>query len=158
MFEHEEALKDFNTTYSAMPVGIKVRIQNWEREKQKVYASQEPDPEAERQLKAKSAIIANEIQDFMEKDLEEEEILTPNTNTMLSDADKHRAKALGLDENTATVADIEAKEKEKNDKEAADKAASEKEATDKAAAEAAEKEAKAKAAAQDDDDFVDGLM
>ena len=138
-----------------MPSSIKGRIQHWEKLKQSVYSNQEVDPALERDLKARSAIIANEIQDFMEKDLEEEEILTPNTNTMLSDADKHRAKALGLDENTATVADIEAKEKEKNDKEAADKTAADKEAADKAAEEA---KAKAKAAAQDDDDFVDGLM
>lgn len=182
-FEHEIAFAEFNTNYAAMPLAIKTRIQNWEREKAKVYGSQDIDPAAERALKAKSAIIANEIQDFIEKDLEDEEESTPNPNNMLSDADKARAKAVGLDENTATVADIEAKEKEKADKEAADKAAADKEAADKEAAdkaakekeagenaakEAAEKEAKekaekeaadkAKADAEDDDDFpVEGL-
>ncbi len=186
-FEHETALKDFNTSYSAMPLAIKTRIQNWEREKIKVYSAQEVDPAAERALSAKSAIIANEIQDFIEKDLEDEEEI-PNPNNMLSDADKARAKAVGLDENTATVADIEAKEKEKADKEAADKEAADKAAADKEAAEkaakekeagetaakeaadkeAAEKEAKEKAEKEaaekakqtdeDDDDLVDGLM
>jgi hypothetical protein len=182
-FEHEIAFSELNTNYAAMPLAIKTRIQNWEREKTKVYGQQVIDPAAERALKAKSAIIANEIQDFIELEYPDEENDTNKTNNnMLSDADKTRAKAAGLDENTATIADIEAKEKEKADKEAADKeaaekAAKEKEAGENAAKEAAEKEAsekaekeaaekaekeaadKAKAAAdEDDDDFpVEGL-
>lgn len=162
MFEHEIALQELNTNYAAMPKNIKNSIAYWEREKAKVYGQENVDPAAERALKAKSAIIANEIQDFVEKDLPDEEI--PNPNNMLSDADKARAKAVGLDENTATLAEIEAKEKEATDKvakEAADKEAAEKaakEAADKEAADKAAKEAADKAKAAEEDDFVDGLM
>ncbi len=180
-FEHEEAFKEFNTSYAAMPLSIKTRIQNFEKERGKVYEDPENvDAAAARALQVKSAIIANEIQDFIEKDLAEEEETT-NPNNMLSDADKARAKAVGLDENTATITEIEAKEKEIAEKEAADKAAAdagqkekeEKEASDKAAADAAQKEkeekeaadkaaadeeAKKKAMEDDEDDIVDGVL
>ncbi len=175
MFEHEEALKEYNVTYNDMPKNLKSVIKLWERERDKIYSQQEVDANAERVLKAKSAKIANEIQDFMEKDLEDEQVTPPtpgpNTNNMLSDTQKHRANELGLDPNTTTVEQLEAKEKEVADKAAAEESAKKKEAEDSAAAKAkeeaeaaakkkAEEEAasKAKADAEDDDDLVDGLM
>jgi uncharacterized coiled-coil DUF342 family protein len=113
-FEHESALADYNTSYSKMPLPIKGRIQNFERVKENVYSENPVDPAKERSLKALSAVIANEIQDYMEKDLPDyqEEQVIPKSKNMLSDADKARAKAVQLDENTATIEQIEAKEKQ----------------------------------------------
>lgn len=156
-FQHEIALDDYGTSYLNMPGGIKRRIVAWESKKRKIFDNLEPDQQPNQQeliqLRATSAVIAHEIQDFMEKDLADEEI--PNPNNMLNDQDKARAKAVGLDENTATVEQIAAKEKEIADKAEAERLEAERIAKEEK--EKKEKQTPPANADDDDEDIIDSL-
>lgn len=143
-FEHEIALKELNLSYDILPGSIKGKINQFKQSQGKIFADPNTvDKNKEIQLHAYSAVIAEDIQDFYEKDFEDEN-QTQNINNMLKDDQLKRAQAVGLTE-TATMQEVEAKEKAIADKAASDKAATDKAAADKAAA---DKAAADKAAAE----------
>lgn len=145
-FLYKETLQDFGLQYGQLPIALKGAINNLNTQyKVAMRDPNNPDMDKIRQVKIKDAEIADEIQTWAERDLEEESE-TPKPNNMQNEQLAARAKAVGLPE-TATEAEIAAKEKQNADKAAADKAAADKAAADKAAA---DKAAASKASASGD--------
>jgi hypothetical protein len=119
-FEHEVALAETGVSYDQLPVKIKNKINRFNQEKAKIYADPENvDQEKALYLKKSSLVIAEDIQDFVESQYPEEENQNQNNMSKPNAELAARAKAVGLAE-TATEAEIVAKEKELGDKKAAD--------------------------------------
>jgi hypothetical protein len=111
-FEHEIAMQENGVDYNDLPTSIKGKINEFKKSKGKVYADPENvDPEQELYLQKKSLVIAEDIQDWVERDLPDEETLNNQNMDKAKEALIARAKAAGLPD-TATEAEIAAKETE----------------------------------------------
>lgn len=80
-FEHEIALKENRLTYADLSVTLKRKINAFNLQKNKVYADpNNVDAKKLTSLKVSSGLIADDIQDFYEKDFEDDEKDNPDTN------------------------------------------------------------------------------
>lgn len=111
-FEHEIAIQEHGIKYEDLPMPIKNKINRFNQEKAKVYADPaNVIPDKELYLKKSSLVIAEDIQDWTERDLVDEETLNNQNMDKEKEALIARAKAVGLTD-TATEAEIAAKETE----------------------------------------------
>jgi len=138
MLEYEEALQDLGLNYNDLPTTLKGHITQLNN----LISKSDNSPEYKHKIVLADLRLAENIQNFYEKDLPDAEVSeeedddnnNPNPNNMTEEqkALMARAKACGLPE-AASEAQITAKEQEI----ANEKAKAEKEATDKADAEKA---------------------
>lgn len=150
MFEHETALQELDLKYADLPRSLRGSIDNFKRARLEAEADPE-NKDLQLRLKRQSIVIADALQDYKEE-LENLPDQTQTPNNMLTGSELERAQAVGLTE-TATLAEVEAKEaeiKSAAEKTAADEATEKAEAEAKAAVEkqAAEKQAVEKQAAE----------
>ena len=147
MYEYEAALADNNLTFGQLPQGLRARINSL-----KILAKRtDQDPDREAKIMKADLVISEEIQNFAEANLpdneeEHEEIgsKTTKTNNMPTEAQKAlmlRAKAVGLPE-TSSEAQVAAAEKKIQDD---DQAAAQAKADGESAQAKADADAKAAA-------------
>lgn len=118
-FEFEKTLQTFQLDASKLPRELKNRVYFLTADYKNAGGDSEiMDPKKLRQIKIKDAALADEIQTWAERDYEEETEPIPNNNNNSMSKEKEaliaRAKAVGLPE-TASEAEIAAKEKEISD-------------------------------------------
>lgn len=97
-FEHIKTLEDLGIAIKDYPKTISGHIYNFKQLEKKYITDVPPDqqdPARIRELKVKSAVIADAMIDYYESLKEDED--------MLNDAQKTQAKELGLDPETTTV-------------------------------------------------------